>query len=176
MPCLAFGASRCRRRRRRLLLLPFPLPASHLPCALPPPLHRTILSRAATERHFSEEELPVVVGIREGIGESSLATRNNGVLPTYPRGFFVLGEGSKGFPSGGRRRQDGVFGFLNAVALASKARILSISPFVYPAVRTLTFPLFKHWFSTNPPCKIPSHDPVHSSVTVRLNWPWFLRF
>jgi hypothetical protein len=51
LPCLAFGACR---RRLLLLLLPLPsLPPSHRPRGLPPPLHRAILSRAATERHFS---------------------------------------------------------------------------------------------------------------------------
>lgn len=139
MPCLAFGASRCRRRRRRLLLLPFPLPASHLPCALPPPLHRTILSRAATERHFSEEELPVVVGIREGIGESSLATRNNGVLPTYPRGFFVLGEGSKRIPKWGKTKTRWRFWFFERCCSCLKSTYPPLAHlFIRPSVPSLS--------------------------------------
>ena len=49
LPCLAFGAGRHRRRRRLRLL------SSHLPCVLPPPLHRrTILSGTAPGRHFLE--------------------------------------------------------------------------------------------------------------------------
>ena len=87
LPCLAFGAG----RRRLLLLLPS-LPTSHLPRGLPPPLHRAILSRAATGRHFSGGRA-ACASWESGKGRSSLASRNNGVLP-------ITVGGSKGFPSG----------------------------------------------------------------------------
>lgn len=92
LPCLAFGAGRHSRRRRRLLLL-----LSHLPCVLPPPLHRRTNDalRNRTRQAFLGRN-SWTVRISEGEARS---TRNNGVLPTYPRGF-VLGGRSEGFHVG----------------------------------------------------------------------------
>lgn len=86
-----------------------------------------------------EEELPVVVGIREGIGESSLATRNNGVLPTYPRGFFVLGEGSKRIPKWGKTKTRWRFWFFERCCSCLKSTYPPLAHlFIRPSVPSLS--------------------------------------
>ena len=159
MPCLAFGAGRRRRRRRRRRGLRLWLLPGHLPCVLPPSLHRrTILSGTAPGRHFLEG----TAGPWDSGEGKARFTRNNGVLPIP---VFCFGGRSKGFPSGGRRRQDGVFSFFERIA--SKARILHHhQPFVYPALRPYSLSPFltNHWFSTNPPCKTVVSNDCHGRL------------
>ena len=105
-----------------------------------------ILSRPATGRHFSGGRA-ACASWESGKGRSSLASRNNGVLP--------IPVGGVKDSQVGKTKTRWRFWFFESprACLLPQKHVSSISPlFIQPPV--LAFSLFNHWFSTVPHCKI----------------------